>query len=110
MPSPSGPRWAWAALMARRSDPSTGRPVRSAIPAIPHMARRPSLQLLPLMGVIDVSGGLARGYAMAVHQEPKCAPAKVVIAPGRRVKHVGVHRVCALVEKQGTQRQAEDRV
>src|SRR5713101_3600925 len=107
MPSPSGPRWAWTALMARRSDPSTGRPVTSAIPAMPHMARRPSLQLLPLMGVIDVSGGLTGSRAMAVYQEPKRAPAEVVIAPGRRVEGVGIERVRSLVEQEGTESQTE---
>src|ERR1700730_603869 len=108
MPSPSGPRWAWTALMARRSAPSTGGPVRSTIPAMPHMARQPSLRLLPLMGVKDVSGGLAGGGPMAVHQEPKRAAAEVVVSPGRRVHDVGIERVGALVEKQGTHRQAED--
>src|SRR3989442_12605722 len=109
MPSPSGPRWAMTAVMERRSAPSTGRPVTSTMPAMPHMARRAlSFHPLPLMGIVDVPGGFARPRGPAVDGEPGRAAAEVVVALCPGVEDVHVDRVHTLVEKERTEGEADD--
>src|SRR5437870_6187357 len=109
MPSPSGPRWAITAVMERRSAPSTGRPVTSTMPVMPHMARRAlSFHPLPLMGIVDVPGGFARPGVPAVDGEAGRAAPKVVVALCPGVEDMHGDRVLTLVEEKRAEGEAQD--
>src|SRR3989442_15644525 len=94
--------------MAWSSTRSTGRPVTSAMPAIPHMSGVPgSSEVFPLVGIVNMPARLSGRCSGAVHREAAGATLQVIGPLYLGIDDVCTERVGATVEQKRVQGQPQ---